>query len=74
VVKVIEAAASSVASWGIALDSRGDMYVGEVGVTDWKTNFPDEEMPAVVCATRCLQKLERVVDDSRWRLGLIAGR
>ena len=33
---------------GIALDSRGDMYVGEVGVTDWKTNFPDEEMPAVV--------------------------
>jgi hypothetical protein len=45
---------------GIALDSRGDIYVGEVGVTDWKTNFPDEEMPAVVRATRCLQKLERV--------------
>jgi DNA-binding beta-propeller fold protein YncE len=45
---------------GIALDSRGDIYVGEVGVTDWKTSFPDEEMPAVVRATRCLQKLERV--------------
>ena len=25
---------------GIALDSRGDIYVGEVGVTDWKTSFP----------------------------------
>ncbi|PSO33805.1 peptidyl-alpha-hydroxyglycine alpha-amidating lyase family protein [Bradyrhizobium sp. MOS002] len=45
---------------GIALDSRGDIYVGEVGVTDWKTSFPDEEMPAAVRATRCLQKLERV--------------
>ncbi|MGY4466702.1 hypothetical protein ACVWWK_002384 [Bradyrhizobium sp. LB9.1b] len=45
---------------GIALDSRGDIYVGEVGVTDWKTSFPDEEMPAAVRGTRCLQKLERV--------------
>jgi DNA-binding beta-propeller fold protein YncE len=45
---------------GIALDSRGDIYVGEVGVTDWKTSFPDDEMPAMVRATRCLQKLERV--------------
>jgi DNA-binding beta-propeller fold protein YncE len=26
---------------GVALDSRGDIYVGEVGVTDWKTSFPD---------------------------------
>jgi hypothetical protein len=41
------------------------MYVGEVGVTDWKTNFPDEDMPAVVRATRCLQKLERVTDVPR---------
>jgi hypothetical protein len=45
---------------GIALDSKGDIYVGEVGVTNWKTSFPDDEMPAVVRATRCLQKLERV--------------
>lgn len=45
---------------GIALDSRGDIYVGEVGVTNWETSFPDEEMPATVRATRCLQKLERV--------------
>ncbi len=45
---------------GIALDSKGDIYVGEVGITDWKTSFPDEEVPATVRATRCLQKLERV--------------
>ena len=45
---------------GIALDSKSDIYVGEVGVTDWKTSFPDEEMPAVVRVTRCLQKLERI--------------
>jgi hypothetical protein len=45
---------------GISLDSRGDLYVSEVGVTDWNTNFPDEEIPAIVRTTRCLQKLERV--------------
>jgi hypothetical protein len=42
---------------GIALDSRGDIYIGEVGVTDWKTSFPDVTMPAIV---RCLQKLEKI--------------
>ncbi|HYS85238.1 MAG TPA: hypothetical protein VEN78_09590, partial [Bradyrhizobium sp.] len=42
---------------GIALDSKGDIYLGEVGVTNWKTSFPDTPMPAVV---RCLQKLEKV--------------
>src|SRR5947209_6100022 len=42
---------------GIALDSRGDIYVGEVGVTDWKTSFPDTPMPSIV---RCLQKLEKI--------------
>jgi hypothetical protein len=45
---------------GIALDSKGDIYVGEVGVTDWKTSFPDTEMPAHVRVKRCLQKLEKV--------------
>jgi len=45
---------------GLALDSKGDIYVGEVGVTNWTTSFPGEEMPALVRATRCLQKLERV--------------
>src|SRR5665213_1557883 len=42
---------------GVALDSKGDIYVGEVGVTNWKTSFPNTPMPAVV---RCLQKLEKV--------------
>jgi hypothetical protein len=42
---------------GVALDSKGDIYVGEVGVTNWKTDFPDTPMPSVV---RCLQKLERI--------------
>lgn len=45
---------------GIALDSRGDIYVGEVGVTNWKVSFPDTPMPDVVRQTRCVQKLERV--------------
>jgi hypothetical protein len=45
---------------GIALDSKGDIYVGEVGVTDWKTSFPDTPMPDTVRATRCLQKLEKI--------------
>ena len=47
---------------GLALDSRGDIYVGEVGVTDWKTSFPDTEMPAAVRRTRCLQKLEKICE------------
>ena len=42
---------------GIALDSKGDIYLGEVGVTNWKTSFPDTPMPKIV---RCLQKLEKV--------------
>src|SRR5260370_23841118 len=44
---------------GIALDSKGDIYVGEVGVTDWKTSFPDTEMPEEVKVGRCLQKLAK---------------
>jgi hypothetical protein len=42
---------------GLALDSRGDIYVGEVGVTNWPSSFPDTPMPRVV---RCLQKLAKV--------------
>src|SRR6266436_7438602 len=45
---------------GIALDSKGDIYVGEVGVTDWKTSFPDTPMPPELSVVRCLQKLERI--------------
>jgi hypothetical protein len=36
---------------------KGDIYIGEVGVTNWTTSFPDTPMPKVV---RCLQKLEKV--------------
>ena len=45
---------------GIALDSKGDIYVGEVGVTNWKTSFPDMDMPKEVRVSRCLQKLEKI--------------
>jgi DNA-binding beta-propeller fold protein YncE len=45
---------------GVALDSKGDIYVGEVGVTNWKTSFPDMEMPKEVRTSRCLQKLEKI--------------
>ena len=45
---------------GLALDSKGDIYVGEVGVTNWKTSFPNTPMPKEVRAARCLQKLEKI--------------
>jgi DNA-binding beta-propeller fold protein YncE len=45
---------------GLAIDSHGDIYVGEVGVTNWSTSFPDTPMPPEVNISRCLQKLARV--------------
>src|SRR6266481_524470 len=45
---------------GIARDSKGDIYLGEVGVTNCKTSFPDTPMPPQVRVARCLQKLEKV--------------
>jgi DNA-binding beta-propeller fold protein YncE len=42
---------------GLALDSRGDIYVGEVAYTNWKTSFPDTPQPKTI---RSLQKLARV--------------
>ena len=45
---------------GVALDSRGDIYVGEVGVTNWKSSFGDRLMPDEVAHARCLQKLEKL--------------
>jgi DNA-binding beta-propeller fold protein YncE len=42
---------------GLALDSKGDIYVGEVSYTNWKTSFPDQPMPRPL---RSLQKLEKV--------------
>jgi hypothetical protein len=42
----------------IALDSRGDMYVGDVIATDWKSLFLDQERPDRL---RRFQKLSRVL-------------
>jgi DNA-binding beta-propeller fold protein YncE len=41
---------------GLALDSVGDIYVGEVSYTNWSTSFPDQTMPRPL---RSLQKLAR---------------
>jgi streptogramin lyase len=38
--------AQFVSPHSIALDSSGDMYVGEVAATDWLAVFPDEPKPA----------------------------
>jgi DNA-binding beta-propeller fold protein YncE len=46
-----------IAPHGLALDSAGDIYVGEVSYTNWKTSFPDMAMPRPL---RSLQKLEKV--------------
>jgi DNA-binding beta-propeller fold protein YncE len=46
-----------IAPHGLALDSKGDIYVGEVSYTNWKTSFPDTPMPRPL---RSLQKLARV--------------
>lgn len=43
---------------GLALDSRGDIYVGEVSYTNWPASFPDTPLPRWV---RSLQKLEKIV-------------
>jgi hypothetical protein len=42
---------------GIAMDARGDIYVGEVGISAWPSLFPDRAMPEDFCA---LQKLVRL--------------
>ena len=46
-----------IAPHGIALDSRGDIYVGEVSYTDWPSTHPDQPSPK---GLRSLQKLEKV--------------
>jgi len=43
---------------GLALDSKGAIYVGEVAYTNWKTSFPETPQPKTI---RSLQKLERVL-------------
>ena len=42
---------------GLAMDSRGDIYVGEVAYSSWSQSFPGKAMPRPL---RSLQKLERV--------------
>jgi DNA-binding beta-propeller fold protein YncE len=46
-----------IAPHGIAVDSRGDIYVGEVSYTDFPTSYPDTPIPK---GMRSLQKLEKV--------------
>src|SRR6202521_1348174 len=43
-----------IAPHGLALDSKGDIYVGEVSYTNWNTSFPDKTMPRPL---RSLEKL-----------------
>jgi DNA-binding beta-propeller fold protein YncE len=42
---------------GITVDSRGDMYVGDVGYTAWPSLFPGTPVPEPL---RCLQKFVRI--------------
>jgi DNA-binding beta-propeller fold protein YncE len=42
---------------GLAVDSRGDLYVGEAAYTSWPRSFPGVPQPDRI---RCLQKLVRV--------------
>ena len=42
---------------GLAVDSRGDLYVGEVAVTAWPSLFPDQPVPKPL---RSLQKFSRL--------------
>jgi DNA-binding beta-propeller fold protein YncE len=47
---------------GLAVDSRGDLYVGEVAYTAWPSLFPDKPLPKRV---RSLQKFARVEAPAR---------
>ena len=42
---------------GLAVDSRGDLYVGEVSYTAWPNLYPDAPRPARI---RALQKFEKL--------------
>ena len=42
---------------GLAVDSRGDIYVGEVSWTAWPQIYPDTPRPVHI---RSLQKFEKV--------------
>tara|TARA_R110002167_G_scaffold146117_1_gene337354 strand:- start:1717 stop:2679 length:963 start_codon:yes stop_codon:yes gene_type:complete len=46
-----------IAPHGLAVDARGDIYVGEVSYTNWGNMWPDRPKPQWI---RSLQKLEKV--------------
>jgi DNA-binding beta-propeller fold protein YncE len=46
-----------IAPHGIAVDRHGDIYVGEVSVTQWPQAFPDQPIPQDL---RCLRKLRKI--------------
>ena len=46
-----------VAPHGLAVDSRGDIYVGEVSYTEFPRLFPDRQIP---WRMRSLQKLKKL--------------
>lgn len=52
-----ERADQFVAPHGMAVDSRGDIYVGEVSFTAWSQVYPDKQIPPKL---RSLRKLKRV--------------
>ncbi len=48
---------SFLAPHGVAVDSRDNVYVGQVSWTGWPQIFPDTARPVHI---RCLQKFETV--------------
>jgi hypothetical protein len=46
-----------IAPHGLAMDSRGDIYVGEVSYTEYPRLFPNEK---IAFRMRSLQKLEKI--------------
>ncbi len=46
-----------IAPHGLAVDTHGDIYVGEVSYTNWPSTYGDAPMPKLL---RSLRKLEKV--------------
>ena len=44
---------------GLAVDSRGDIYVGEVSYTNWRNRFRDQPHPPGLRSLRKLVKVRR---------------
>ena len=41
----------------IAVDQKGELYVGQVGMNSWPALFPDKPVPEKLCRVRKLTKL-----------------